>query len=407
MNDAAQGTENAASVPAHVPPELVREFDYMHVMQGRDLYAWWAQLHDFPEIFFTTCHGGHWVLTRHEDIAAVLANHEDFSSRHQTVPTIGKPIRMAPIEYDPPLHMDFRRLLAPFFTPKAIGHLEGRATNLARKLIDDLAPKGECDFVADFSLAMPIGIFMGLVNLPDSDRLFLLECAEDIVRGITAEQQMGGFQRAFDYLGKKFTARAAKPGDDMLSAILQGTIEGGRPMTQEELLGMGALLLAGGLDTVAGMMGFMMLHLAEHPEHRRELIENPDIIPQAVEELMRRFQIANVAREVKRDTTYRGVFMKSGDMVLTPTAMSSIDERQYPDPMTVDFGRANKRSLVFGNGPHQCIGAFLARTELRVFLREWLARIPDFRIKDGDQPVVVAGRANSVHYLPLVWEAGH
>jgi cytochrome P450 len=106
---------------------------------------------------------------------------------------------------------------------------------------------------------------------------------------------------------------------------------------------------------------------------------------------------------VVKDTKFNGVFMKEGDMVLTPTSMAGLDDRKYDDPMTVDFSRADKRSLVFGKGPHQCVGAFLARTELKVFLAEWLKRIPEFSVKPGAEPVTVPGRANAVHYLPLVW----
>lgn len=404
MTTHSNPTPFAAAIPAHVPADLVRDFDYMTVPEGADLYEWWRSLQDGPDIFYTPRHGGHWVLTRHEDIGHVLSRHEDFSSRVATLPAQGKPIQMAPIEYDPPLHTEFRRLLAPFFTPKSIGNLEVRARELAITVIDSLKDRGECDFIADFSLTMPIGIFMSLVDLPDEDRLELIDIAEAMVRGKTPAEQEAGFHRAFAYLGTKIAERRANPGSDMFSAIIQGTIEGGRPLTDSELLGMGALLLAGGLDTVAGMMGFMAHHLATHDEHRQMLLDQPDLIPQAVEELLRRYEIANVARQVTRDLEIGGVAMKEGDCILTATAIAGLDERQYPDAMTVDFMRANKRSLVFGKGPHQCIGAFLARTELRVFLAEWLKRIPHFRIKPGATPIMVSGRANSVHYLPLVWD---
>lgn len=393
-----------APIPAHVPASLVRDFDYMDAPEGQDLYRWWAEILDGPDIFFSPRHGGHWVLTRHDDIAHVLATHADFSSRCQTIPAEGKPLRVPPIEYDPPLHTDFRRLIAPFFTPKAIGDLEIKARALTISLIEAFQQRGECDFVSEFSLQMPIGIFLGLVDLPDEDRLQLIDCAEGMVRGTTPEAQEAGFRKAFDYLGAKFAERRANPGSDVLSAIIQGEIDNGRPLTDDELLGMGALLLAGGLDTVAGMMGFIAIHLATHDDHRQALIDDPALIPQALEELMRRYEIANISRMVVRDIEYQGVSMKAGDLILTATAIAGLDERQYPDPMTVDFARGNKRSLVFGKGPHMCIGAFLARTELRVFLTEWLARIPHFRLKPGTTPVIVSGRANSVHYLPLVWD---
>ena len=399
MNPAA-----LSEIPAHVPASLVRDFDFLQPEVEGDLYDWWADLLAGPEIFFTPRHGGHWVTTRHDDIAHVLENWETFSSQQMTVPKGTHQFPSPPIMYDPPLHTDFRRLLAPFFTPKSIGELEAKASDLSVRLIEQVVARGSCEFVSELSLAMPIGIFLGLVDLPDADRLELLSYAEKMVRGKTHEEQAEGFMQSYQYLGAVFAQRRENPGADIFSYALQGTIEGGRHLTEMELLGLGALLLAGGLDTVAGMMGFIMLHLARTPEHQELLAAQPELMPQAIEELMRRHQIANVARLVVKDTVLGGVAMKEGDMVLTPTSMAGLDDRRYPDPLKVDFAREDKRSLVFGKGPHQCIGAFLARTELRVFFTEWLKRVPRFRIAPGAAPVAVPGRANAVSYLPLVWD---
>jgi cytochrome P450 len=397
-------TLSAADIPSHVPPTLVRDFDFLAPHVEGDLFEWWAQLHDGPEIFFTPRHGGHWVTTRHDDIAHVLETYETFSSQQMTVPKGTHQFPSPPIMYDPPLHTDFRKLLAPFFTPKSIGNLELKARDLSIRLIEAVADKGQCEFASELSLVMPIGIFLGLVDLPDSDRLELLEIAEKMVRGRTPEEQAQGFIGAYHYLGGAFAARREQPGADILSSIMQGSVEDGRPLTEMELLGTGALLLAGGLDTVAGMMGFIMLHLARNPDQRDYLAANPDAMPQAIEELMRRHQSANIARLVVKDTVLGGVEMKVGDMILTPTTMAGLDDRRYPDPMKVDFAREDKRSLVFGKGAHQCIGAFLARTELRVFFTEWLKRIPQFRIAEGKTPVTIPGRSNMVTYLALEWD---
>jgi cytochrome P450 len=390
-------------IPAHVPAHLVCDFDYLREVEGEELWHWWARLHEGPEIFYTPHNGGHWVLTRHAAIAEVLADYTRFSSRHQTVPVAGKPFSLPPIEIDPPLHGEFRRLIAPWFTPKAMAGMESDAQALCIELIENFRHRGHCEFISEFALVMPIGIFLKLVDLPSGDRLPLLDIAEKMVRG-DEETQAQGFAEAFAYLDEKLEERRRRPGNDMLSAIVTGTIENGRLLTAEEARLMGALLLAGGLDTVAGMISFITYHLAEHDDHRRLLAREPERIHSATEELMRRHQIANIAREVVSDIDYQGVAMRKGDMILTPTSMASIDDREYDDPFTVDFGRSNKRSLVFGNGPHQCIGAFLARTEIRVFLREWLARIPEFKVASGRAPQVFSGRANAMRSLQLEWE---
>ena len=137
---------------------------------------------------------------------------------------------------------------------------------------------------------------------------------------------------------------------------------------------------------------------------RRQLFENPALIPAAAEELIRRHQLTNLGRVVVRDVEYKDVQFKAGDFVLAIFALAGLDERRYPDPMTVDFNRADKKHLAFGTGPHQCIGSFLARTEIRVFLSEWLKRIPDFEVKSGDEPIMQLGKSSRVSYLPLTWD---
>lgn len=139
----------SSAIPAHVPDHLVRDFDFLQPVVAGDLYDWWGQLLDGPEIFFTPRHGGHWVTTRHDDIAHVLETWDTFSSQQMTVPKGTHQFPSPPIMYDPPLHTEFRRLLAPFFTPKAIGGLEAKASALSVHLIDQVAGRGRCEFVSE------------------------------------------------------------------------------------------------------------------------------------------------------------------------------------------------------------------------------------------------------------------
>jgi cytochrome P450 len=392
----------ANSVPEHVPPGLIREFNFFDMAGETDVYRHFGQLHQGPDIFYSTALGGHWVLTRHADMEAVMNNPEIFSNRHQTIPP--NPITLTLLEFDGELHKDFRKLLAPYFMPKKIEQLESMATRLTIELIDDFYHRGECDFVAEFTLKMPIIILMNLMGLPEEDTPHLIQISEDIVRSGQPEVQQAAFGRVFDYMANVILpARKARPGDDIFSTVMAGTVDGGRKVTDQEIINLGALLIAAGLDTVAGTLGFIGMFLAQSPGHRKQLVDNPDLTKNAVEEFLRRFSIPNVARVVTADTEVNGVQMKAGELVLIPLSCAGIDERRYEDPYTVDFNRPDKKAITFGRGPHQCIGALLARTELRVFLREWMKRIPDFSIKEGVQPIVVPGKANSVRYLPLVW----
>lgn len=389
--------------PSHVPPHLVRDFDFMSIpADGEDIYLSWNQLRHEPDFFWTPHYGGHWVATRHEDMEHIFKNFEQFSSEVQSLPrnVRGKPV--PPIELDPPRHTAFRRLLAPFFTPKAIGELGEMARAISIGLIDEFYPKGECEFINDFALHMPIGIFMSLVDLPASDRMPLLTIAEKAVRG-TQEEQVQAFQQAFAYLAPLVAERRRNPGTDAISAIANGTVDG-EPISDEDVLGMCSVVLFGGLDTVASMLGLFAKFLAEQPGYRQQLIDNPALIPQAAEELLRRHHLVNIARMVTRDMEYKGITFKQGEVVLLPTPLAGLDDRIYPDPLKVDFTRRDRPNLVFGRGAHQCIGSYLARTEFKVFLEEWLQRIPDFRIKPGAKIASCGGRVHSIHQLPLEWD---
>ena len=394
---------STASIPAHVPRELVRDFNYFDTRGEPDIWQHFRKLHEGPDLFWSPHLGGHWVPTRYKDIEAIFANDKDFSNEVQSLPR--NPIVIPLLEHDGTMHTDFRRLLAPFFAAKGMRRLEQFSRELTVSLIEDFRARGECDFVAEFTQKMPIMILMSLIDLPMEDKPYLMQISEDIVRSGDSATQEAAFARVFEYMNSQIPKRRANPGDDIFSAVIRGTVEGGRPVTDEELRGLGSLLIAAGLDTVAGMLGFITLFLATHPSHRQQLVDDPALIDEGLEEMLRRYGIANVARIAVNDVQIGGVTIKAGDCVLLSTSTAGIDERRYPDPMTVDFARADKKSLVFGKGPHQCIGSLLARTELRVFLREWLARIPSFELKPGEQPVVVAGKANSVRYLPLVWQA--
>lgn len=178
---------------------------------------------------------------------------------------------------------------------------------------------------------------------------------------------------------------------------------GDRPITHSEVLGECSNALFGGLDTVAGTMGFFARFLAENPAHRQQLIDDPALIPDAIEELMRRFSIPLISRRVTQDLELDGVQMKAGDLVILETCLHGLDERAWLEPMTVDFKRCPRDHMAFGSGIHKCPGANLARSELVIFLEEWLRRIPNFSIKPGDKAMTACGAVMGMLRLPLVW----
>ena len=393
-------------IPAHVPPGLVFDFDvYNAAGPDQDFHLAIKRLHgsDVPEIFWTPRHGGHWVLTRGEDIHRTFADHEHFSSHALTVPSSTAPVvPLYPIFLDPPEHAKYRALLNPWFSPKAIADVEPKARALAVRLVEQIKPRGRCDFVTAFAQHLPIQVFMSIVNVPSEDRERLLEWADGMVRPEKREDVHETIKHIFAYASQKITERRAHPGEDLISKLTQAEVDG-RPMSQEVVMGMVSLVLIGGMDTVVSAMSFSANFLAGSPMHRRQLIERPELIPRAVDELLRRFAVVNQGRLVSQEVTLKGAPMKPGDMVVMPTALHGLDDRMFANPMEVDFERPTPIHSTFGNGPHRCPGSNLGRTELKIFLQEWLPRIPEFH-HDPEHSVGMRSGVNATVYrLPLIW----
>lgn len=396
------------NTPPHVPPALVFDIDiYAPPGAEEDYHLAMKRIQDsVPDIFWSPYQGGHWVSVRGGDMyREFLTNYGIYSSSILSVPKEeALPYKLLPIESDPPAHTAYRALIAPWFTPKAIGDLELKARELTISLIEGFRSKGECEFITEFSQHLPIAIFMSLVDLPWQDRQFLMGLAERQVYQKSHEDRLDSLAQMQRYLAGKLAERRASPGTDMLSKIATARVDGGA-LTEVEQAGMATLVLIGGLDTVASMLGFVAAFLARNPDHRRQLAREPELIPNAVEELIRRHGVAQPSRIIIKDHEYKGIKFKAGDQIVLSTMMSGLDERLFPDPLKVDFRRKVQTHAIFGNGPHRCPGSFLARTEIKVYLQEWLKRIPDFSIKAGEKPIIRTGVNGSFCYLPLTWKS--
>jgi len=390
--------------PAHVGSDRVVDFDYL-APQGHqvDVHRAWHALHapGLPDILWTPHYGGHWIATRAADIDAMQLDAARFSMSSVTVPASQQAFRIVPLEMDPPEHTPFRALLSPKFGPRPVNDLEGSVRALAIELIEGFAHQGRCEFVEAFAKRLPIVVFLRLVDLPLEDRDTLLEMTEASVRG-DAQRRNWAAQALQQYIGKWIVARRAHPGPDLISAMVNAQVNG-RDYTPEETFGMMVNVIFGGLDTVAASIGFLTRHLAEHPGLRRQLVADRALIPVAIEEFLRRFGIPNTARVITHDFEYGGVSFKAGEQIMLPKTLHGLDERRYADALTVDLARPASRHAAFGDGPHRCPGAGLARMELRVFLEEWLSRVPDFSVEPGRQPVTSSGQVNGMMSLPLAW----
>jgi cytochrome P450 len=387
-----------------IASHLLLDFDFFAVeaIEG-DLHRGWKSLHDGPEIFYTPRNGGHWVFTRAADIGAAWMDHERFSNKGVTMSREEREMQLYPGEADPPQHGPYRALLQPFFSQKAVHVLEDKMRTLTRSLIDELIERGGCDFQADVSRRMPIYIFLAMMELPLAHAAALLPAADWLTRDSDPESFVRAMQTMMGYLQERIAERRAAPGDDFISRLLLAEVDS-RRLSELEVLSLTANVMFGGLDTVVASMGFFMNFLARHAGHRQQLLREPELIPDAVEELLRRHGISNFGRMVARDFEFQGLPLRAGDLVLLPAALYNLDERKFADPMTVDFHRPVKHHMGFGTGIHRCLGAQLARLELRVLLQEWLPRIPQFWIDDPEAVIVKSGRINGVRALPLRWK---
>ncbi len=393
-------------IPKHVPRELVREFDIYRIPGAdEDVHLAWKRVKDgAPDVFYTPCNGGYWVLNHPQLIEHAFPDFEHLaSSRAIAIPTspAGTPPQY-PIECDPPLHKHVRQPINIAVAPRALQAYGEQARRLTIELIEALIPRGRCEFMGDFARILPMTIFLRMVDLPLSDRERLIGLTDRMIREQEIDKRMQVYGEVMAYLDQWVRERRDCPGADLISAIAAIRVDG-LPLSHEETLGECAQVLFGGLDTVAGTMGFFMRFLAQSPSHRRQLVNDPGLIPAAVEELLRRHSIPSVARRLTADMSLGGVQMLAGDMVMLSPVLHGLDERAWKDALTVDFSRVTSEHMAFGKGIHKCPGANLARRELIIVLEEWTKRIPDFWITAGDHAVTTDGQVMGVRRLPLSW----
>jgi len=400
----AQILEN---IPPHVAANRVVDFDLYAPPNLQDGFhsAWVTlQAEGVPDLAWTPRNGGHWIATRGKLIRDIFTDYTKFSSRVVLVPkSSGEHYHMMPLTLDPPIHRAYRNLLNSSLSPKAVSKMEPRIRELAAQLTENVRSNGSCNFTTAYAELFPIRLFLAMIDLPAEDSTRIRYLIDQINRpdgSMTFADVIQGF---YDYLSPIVDKRKGAGGDDILSKLINGTIDG-RSVSREEALELGSNLLMGGLDTVTNFLGFMMLSLAQNPDQRRLLREKPEQVPAAVDEFLRRFPIVITAREIVSDMEYEGVQLKKGEMVVIGTPLHGLDPLENACPMNVDFNRTTQEHSTFGNGSHRCAGALLARTELRVTIEEWLSRIPEFSVAPGAPLTNRAGIIGCISALPLVWD---
>ncbi|MEU6230619.1 cytochrome P450 [Streptomyces sp. NPDC047042] len=335
-------------------------------------------------------HGGFWFLTKSEDILAAEQDPETFSvTPSMLLPEFGNDLPMIPIDVDPPEHTDYRRLLLPLFTPKAIAQLDEGMYRTARELATQIASQEVADVSAAFARPMPTIVFSRLAGFPEEDwpkfdhwvDEVIYERVDDPARAQRASQEV------MDYFGALLTSRAGdEKSDDLMSHLLNVEMQG-RKLTQDELRSFFYLLFLAGLDTTAWAIRASLWYLAQNPKAQARLRENPDLIPTAAEEFLRTMSpVQAMARTCKRDTEVGGQQIKAGERVVLVFGAGNRDPEVFDNPEEIDLDREDNRHLSFGGGIHRCLGSNLGRRELIIALEEFLRTVGDFSLADPSEP---------------------
>ncbi len=387
------------------PPvkDWATDFDHLDPAWVNDPFPIWDGLRRKCPIAHTERFMGVYFPTRYEDVRAVAYDPEHFSSRRVIVRETPPPrIPAPPITSDPPEHRPARMVLLPPFTPDAVKKLEPRARGLANELIDKFADRGRADAAVEYAQEIPVRLIAHMLGLPESDgdlyrtwiKMVLEDGITDVSIAVKASTEMQQYFMGY------IEERKRKPGDDLISYLLAAKANG-QPLTPENVIGSLRLLLIAGIDTTWSGIGSCIWHLATHPQDRRRLIEEPQLMPSAIEEFLRAYAPVTMAREVVKETSINGCTFKPGQMVLLSFPAANRDPAVFPDADKVIIDRKENRHAAFGLGIHRCVGSNLARMEMTVATEEFLKRIPEFSLAG---PVKWSeGTVRGPRQLPIVF----
>jgi cytochrome P450 len=365
-------------------------FDHLSPELAAGLHETLARMRQDHPVAWSEEHGGFWVVTRYEDVLRVAQNWQTFSSAQGvSVPGTAKMVVPAiPEHLDPPLHRTYKRLINAHFTPAVVAGYEAPTRDLVTRLIDEFVEAGSCDFMADFARPFPGLAFFDLVLGAPPDEVAEINRLATTASVSTNPGARDAWRSMFQWITDFVADRRRRPArGDVVDAVLAAEIEG-RPITDDEIIGVVQLLILGGLDTTAGALGQIMIRFTREPDIPALLRSRPQLMAGAVEELLRlEPPFIAIARTATCDTEVGGQAIRRGDKVLIYWASANRDEAEFACPAQFDLGRPSNRHLAFGAGPHRCAGSNLARLNVRVALEELVGRLDDVRLQEGVEPL--------------------
>ncbi|MGV0654006.1 cytochrome P450 [Mycolicibacterium thermoresistibile] len=360
-----------------------------------------------------------WAITKHADIMAIERDNELFTNSPRPVLITaeadelqaGVGIRTL-IHLDDPEHRDLRAIGADWFRPKAMRALKIRVDELARIHVDKMLELGpECDFVQEVAVNYPLYVIMSLLGVPEADFPLMLKLTQELFgsddeefkRGASQEDQMAALLEMFEYFTKLTASRRENPTEDLASAIANAKIDG-EPLSDIDTMSYYAIVAAAGHDTTSATISGGLLALLEHPDQHERLLADPELMPLAVEEMIRWVTpVKAFMRTAQRDTTVRDVPIKAGESVLLSYVSGNRDEEVFDDPFGFDVGRDPNKHISFGYGVHFCLGAALARMEVNSFFTELLPRLKSVE-PAGPAEFVATTFVGGPKHLPIRYE---
>jgi cytochrome P450 len=383
----------------------LRHFDHLSPELAQVMPETMARMRELCPVARSEEYGGYWVVSGYEEALTVAQDWATYSSAHGLGITDRKMVvRNLPVQADPPEQRIYKRLINPFFTPAAVAPWEAPTRALVTRLIDGFIDKGRCEFMDDFARPLPsLSFFELAINAPAEDLEHVAYLAS---KSSTPDDPKAGecWQGLYTWIRDFTRRRRGEPQrGDVVDAVIHAEVDG-RPITEDEIIGTVQLLILGGLETTAGALGLMIDRFCAQPEIPALLRSRPELIPSAIQELLRlEPSFVAVGRTAVKDAELGGHHIAAGDKVLIHWASANRDTGEFGAADSFDPDRERNRHLSFGAGPHRCAGSNLARLNLRVALEELLSRLDDFHLQDGETVSYHRGLTRSPDALPLAF----
>ena len=409
-------TDAPETCPVH---DWASDYDIFDPGYVRDPAPVWDDLRERCPIAHTERWGGSWMPTRYEDLQALVKMVPTLSSRSAVVVPPSPELREVlvaeakkygsenpPITADPPEHQPFRRLILPFFSPRAVeGHLP-YTQDLCNSLIDGFAGRGRADAAADYAQQITPRVIAHVLGIDPARAGDFVEWVRGILELGQTQPEMRIKYRGIirDFFQEMVTERRKHPRGDAISTLIEAEVEGEK-LDDYKVVGVCFLLLVAGIDTTWSSISASLLHFATHPEDQARLRAEPELLQTAVEEMLRFYSPVTMGRKVMEPVEFGGVEMKPGDKVLLNFPGANRDPAAFDKPDEVILDRKRNRHMAFGLGIHRCAGSNLARMEMQVALRTWFERIGPFELEDPDAVTWAGGQVRGPRTVPVRFAA--